>query len=178
MSWMADPLIEGFAAYGKSLHPGFFEPPAVATPDEIKAVDTPDEIKAVDTPDETRTPRCRDTAHDHHRIEISYLDEWLDRSGYDRAPIEPAPPPRRGRPTRVASFIRGQRTSPDARATGSVWRAFVLSPLARLWSIARNPRRPTLMIQELDTLDDRTLRDIGMSRCQIEHRARNGDYYG
>src|SRR6266849_468097 len=63
--------------------------------------------------------------------------------------------------------------APRAASTG--WRALITSFLARFRSRIRRGRDSRLAIAELRALDDRRLRDIGISRCDIEHPAGRGD---
>ena len=66
--------------------------------------------------------------------------------------------------------------APRAASTG--WRAFITSFLARFRSRIRRGRDSRLAIAELRALDDRRLRDIGISRGDIEyveHPASRGD---
>jgi uncharacterized protein YjiS (DUF1127 family) len=63
--------------------------------------------------------------------------------------------------------------APRAASTG--WRAFITSFLARFRLRIRRGRDSRLAIAELRALDDRRLRDIGISRCDIEHPAGRGD---
>lgn len=48
------------------------------------------------------------------------------------------------------------------------WLARVASAIARFWTRSRQKRHERLMIAELQALDDRTLKDIGIYRCEIE----------
>ena len=63
--------------------------------------------------------------------------------------------------------------APRAASTG--WRAFITSFLANLRSRIRRGRESRLVIAALRAFDDRGLRDIGISRCEIEHPAGRGD---
>lgn len=63
--------------------------------------------------------------------------------------------------------------APRAASTG--WRAFITSFLARFRSRFRRGRDRRRAIAELRAFDDRRLRDIGISRCDIERCAGRGD---
>lgn len=56
-------------------------------------------------------------------------------------------------------------------------RVSILSPVRGLWSRLLREREVTRMVAMLKTLDDRTLKDIGIHRSQIEGVARHGDFY-
>ncbi|WP_291692620.1 DUF1127 domain-containing protein [Bradyrhizobium sp.] len=65
---------------------------------------------------------------------------------------------------------------PPAIATG--WRIAIAAPAVRLmakWQRAQSRRRA---LAELRGLDDPTLRDVGLTRSDIEYAARQGIYLG
>ena len=80
-------------------------------------------------------------------------------------------------PSSTAIVIEAEYTdrSEAPRAAPTGWRAFIRSFLARFRSRIRRGRDSRLAIAELRALDDRRLRDIGISRCDIEHPAGRGD---
>jgi uncharacterized protein YjiS (DUF1127 family) len=55
------------------------------------------------------------------------------------------------------------------------WRASIRSLVAKFRSRTRRERDRGLAIAELRALDNRMLRDLGISRCDIEYFARRGD---
>jgi uncharacterized protein YjiS (DUF1127 family) len=61
------------------------------------------------------------------------------------------------------------------RAAALGWSASITSLLAKFRSRMRGGRDRRLAIMEQRNLDGRTLRDIGISRCDIEYFARHGD---
>jgi uncharacterized protein YjiS (DUF1127 family) len=65
--------------------------------------------------------------------------------------------------------------SETARAAPLGWSASITALLAKFRSRIRRERDSRLAIAELRALDDRTLRDLGISRCDIEYFARPGD---
>ena len=70
------------------------------------------------------------------------------------------------------------RLSMEKVSIGSFgWSARVRSRAIRLWSSGRRARQRRRAITELETLDDRTLKDIGIHRCQIESVVRHGHFY-
>ena len=54
------------------------------------------------------------------------------------------------------------------------WGVTAASLLAKLWSRVLRAREIRRMTAELQALDDRTLKDIGTSRCEIELVVRHG----
>ena len=65
--------------------------------------------------------------------------------------------------------------SEKTRAAVARWSTSIASFLANLRSRIRGGRDSRLAIAELRAFDDRGLRDIGISRCDIEHPAGRGD---
>jgi uncharacterized protein YjiS (DUF1127 family) len=53
------------------------------------------------------------------------------------------------------------------------WLTRIASTTARAWARRRRVRHVRLMSTELQALDDRMLKDIGLQRCQIESAALN-----
>ena len=54
------------------------------------------------------------------------------------------------------------------------WLARIASTIARFWSRRHRVRHVRLMSTELQALDDRMLKDIGLQRCQIASAVLNG----
>jgi len=108
---------------------------------------------------------------------ISEPDERIDHrppTGEFDGPGQTQPSPRaRSSATAVpAGYIA--RTE-AARTNSPAWGTSVRSLLAGFQSRIRRGHRRRLAIMELRALDDRSLRDIGISRCDIEYLARRGD---
>jgi uncharacterized protein YjiS (DUF1127 family) len=57
------------------------------------------------------------------------------------------------------------------------WSARIRSRVVRLWSTFCRTRQMRRAIAELEVLDDRMLKDIGIRRCEIESIVRYGDFY-
>jgi uncharacterized protein YjiS (DUF1127 family) len=74
-------------------------------------------------------------------------------------------------PVAVEHVVRSE--APGAASPG--WSASITSLPGKLWSRARAVRDRRLAMAELRSLDDRALRDIGISRCDIEYFAWHGD---
>ena len=68
------------------------------------------------------------------------------------------------------------KRSARAQTASPGWSARITSPVARFWSSIRRALGARQRITQLEALDDRTLKDIGISRYQIErfetHRGR------
>jgi uncharacterized protein YjiS (DUF1127 family) len=78
----------------------------------------------------------------------------------------------------VQPFSFGSCPSPeDAPGPRFRWSASIMSAIAKLPSRMRHARQTRLAIARLEALDDRTLKDIGIHRCQIERTARFPDPY-
>jgi uncharacterized protein YjiS (DUF1127 family) len=54
------------------------------------------------------------------------------------------------------------------------WLARIASTIARFWSRWHRVQHVRLMSTELQALDDRMLKDIGLQRCQIESAVLSG----
>ena len=62
----------------------------------------------------------------------------------------------------------------DTSPLPSDWLARITSTIARFWLRMRQDRHARLMSGELQALDDRMLKDIGLQRCQIANSMLNG----
>ncbi len=79
--------------------------------------------------------------------------------------------------------LSGYQTSQDNQRSAGVqiaspaWNARIISRLVMLWARMRRAQNIRRTITTLESLDDRTLKDIGMHRCQIQsvvtHRDRH-----
>jgi uncharacterized protein YjiS (DUF1127 family) len=65
-----------------------------------------------------------------------------------------------------------------AEKTYRTWITTIPSALVRFWIWMRHERATRLMRDALQALDDRTLKDIGIPRCQIEYAVRRGKERG
>lgn len=95
-------------------------------------------------------------------------------AGEFEAPDQPRPSP----PAQVSATAvqTGYMARPEAaRADSPGWGASLTSLVAGFRSAIRRRRDRRLAILELRALDDRSLRDIGISRCDIEYFVRRGD---
>ena len=60
----------------------------------------------------------------------------------------------------------------------SVWLAPIASSVASFWSRCCQKRHARLMRAELQALDDRMLKDIGLQRLEIESALLHGERFG
>jgi uncharacterized protein YjiS (DUF1127 family) len=68
-----------------------------------------------------------------------------------------------------------QSASVQTASPGSITK--IMSPVVRFWARTRAERRVRLTITKLAALDDHTLNDIGIHRCQIGSVVRHSDRY-
>ena len=66
----------------------------------------------------------------------------------------------------------------DTSPLPSGWLARVASNIASFWFRSRQKRHARLMSAELQALDDRMLKDIGLQRFQIESAVLHGERLG
>jgi uncharacterized protein YjiS (DUF1127 family) len=159
VSWTFAQALAGCAAYGEAMYPGFV---GMAEP-----VDQRDPVRG--TPSEHGSPNqlssrksgpgeISSTANDKISGRRPFLVSRQTQSGAaDLVKTEYA---ERSEGTRAASA--GSSTSDS-------------SFIARFRSRIRGGRDRRLAITELRAFDDRALRDIGISRCEVEHLADRGD---
>jgi uncharacterized protein YjiS (DUF1127 family) len=65
--------------------------------------------------------------------------------------------------------------SSRAQAASPAWHARHISPVSRFWARIHHERRVRQTITKLEALDDQTLKDIGIHRCQAESIVRHGN---
>lgn len=95
--------------------------------------------------------QCRPHTEDEHRSEMPWLNLSRPRTSGD-----------------ADRSSRAQTASPG-------WHARDTSPVFRFWARMRHERRVRQTITKLEALDDQTLKDIGIHRCQVESIVRHGD---
>jgi uncharacterized protein YjiS (DUF1127 family) len=161
MSWLRTFLIDGFAACGAAMHPGLLEYSEPTLSDHHERVEA---------------PRSRDPIHHQSETLMSstYGGLW---STYEAGLSNTVPQAHWDWPTASASpnpqdSVQWEPSPIESRH----WYASFTSPLVSFWSRLCRERRARLMIRGLQDLDDRTLRDIGIRRCEIEYFARHEDY--
>ena len=159
VSWTFAQALAGCAAYGEAMYPGFVsvgEPvdqrdPARGTPSEHG---NPNQLQS-------RTSGLREIspiANDGIRGRAPFLVSRQTRSS-------------------AAALVKTEHIERSERTHAAVagWSTSIASFLASLRSRIRCGRGRHLAITELRAFDDRGLRDIGISRCDIEHPAGHGD---
>jgi len=142
-----DYTLEGLCLHAMALHPEFFWSPGEESDqaDLLATTVRPAEHDAV-----PQSQRAMVTVKDLWPDEITQIVSWRT--------VEP--------------FGLGQWGSADEsllQGGSPGWRPWLASIAARLWTRMREARGRRRSIAALHALDDRTLKDIGLARHQIEH---------
>ena len=159
VSWTFAQALAGCAAYGEAMYPGFV---SVGEP-----VDQRDPARG--TPSERGNPN-------QLQSQTSGLNEISsvanDKLG-GRRPSLASPQTQ----SSAADLVKTEHIEQSERTHAAVagWSTSIASFLASLRSRIRCGRDSRLTIAKLRALDDRRLRDIGISRSDIEHLAGRGD---
>ena len=159
VSWTFAQALAGCAAYGEAMYPGFVgagEPvdqrdPARGTPSEHG---NPNQLQSRTSGLSEISP----IANDGIRGRAPFLVSRQTRSS-------------------AAALVKTEHIERSERTHAAVagWSTSIASFLASLRSRIRCGRDSRLTIAKLRALDDRRLRDIGISRSDIEHLAGRGD---
>jgi len=160
VSWIFAQALEGCAAYGEAMYPGLV---GVGEP-----VDQRDPVRG--TPSEHGNPNQL-PSRTSGLSEISPIANDGIR-GRGRILVSRQTPSSATVLVKTESVERSER--PRAAAAG--WSTSIAWSLASLRSRIRRGRDSHLAIAELRAFDDRRLRDVGISRCDIEHLADLGDH--
>jgi uncharacterized protein YjiS (DUF1127 family) len=159
VSWTFAQALAGCAAYGEATYPG------------LVGVGEP-----VDQRDPVRGTRSEHGNPNQLQSRTSGLSETSPIANDGIRGRRPFLVSRQTQSSATALVKTGSVERSEApRAASTGWRAFITSFLARFRSRIRRGRDSRLAIAELRALDDRRLRDIGISRCDIEHPAGRGD---
>jgi uncharacterized protein YjiS (DUF1127 family) len=148
VSWTFAQALAGCAAYGEAMYPGFV---SVGEP-----VDQRDPARG--TPSEHGNPNQLQSRTSGLRGRAPFLVSRQTRSS-------------------AAALVKTEHIERSERthAADAGWSPSIASFLASLRSRIRCGRDSRLTIAKLRALDDRRLRDIGISRSDIEHLAGRGD---
>jgi hypothetical protein len=148
MSWLMGVVIEGFAAYGQAMHPGFLEPYM----DDV-----------VDHDDTAESSQRGHREYYQRRTETSCFYGGLEESAH-----EDVGPDLLSRldPDRQITFAASDHEDP-ARSAPTVTttrhsNASIKSTLARLWSTMRHERTTGLVQGRVEDLDHGIPRDMAM----------------
>jgi uncharacterized protein YjiS (DUF1127 family) len=159
VSWTFAQALAGCAAYGEAMYPGFV---SVGEP-----VDQRDPARG--TPSEHGNPNQLQS----RTSGLSEISPIANDGIRGRAPFLVS------RQTRssAAALVKTEHIERSERTHAAVagWSTSIASFLASLRSRIRCGRDSRLTIAKLRALDDRRLRDIGISRSDIEHLAGRGD---
>jgi uncharacterized protein YjiS (DUF1127 family) len=155
-SWIFAQALAGCAAYGEAMYPGLV---GVGEP-----VDQRDPVRGA--PSERGYPNQPTSG-------LSEISSIASDEIRGRRPFLVS----RQTQSSSAAVVKTEQLerSEAPRAASAGWRAFVTSFIARYRSRIRRGRDRRLAITELRALDDRMLRDIGISRCDVEQLAGRGD---
>jgi uncharacterized protein YjiS (DUF1127 family) len=166
MSWLLNELIEGFAACGLAMYPGFFD----LGPDRL------------DGREPVEAPQWSEPVQHQSRAEAAYREfgGWASEPGplgpltqaHLAADVSTFGSPIRSAAAKLVDYS-GLRLP---KTTSRHCHAPSASAAAAWWSKMGRKRRTRLMIRGLEDMDDRTLRDIGMSPGEIEALARQREY--
>jgi len=159
VSWIFAQALAGCAAYGEAMYPGLVgagEPvdqrdPARGTPSEHE---NPNQLPSRASGLSEISPIANDGIRGRGPILVSRQTQSSAAALVKTETVE-----------------RSERT----RAAAAGWSTSIASFLASLRSRIRRGRDSRLAIAELRAFDDRRLRDVGISRCAIEHLADRGD---
>jgi uncharacterized protein YjiS (DUF1127 family) len=152
LSWLKEFIVEGLAAYGEALYPCVIEPgESVVRNERAKDRQRPRRVHCQDRDDILHSYEMRFGFEDRDSIAPYRERQFSEISTF--APEDPAPP-------------KQQRNWFQA------WKATIASNLGRLRSRMRQDRKYRAMIRGLESLDDRTLKDTGIPRGEIEYAVR------
>ena len=153
LSWLKECIIEGLAAYGEAMYPYVVEP--------NESVDRQDWAA-----DRQRPHQDRDDIPHSYGMPFGFEDQariWRSVA-----------------PGREHQFSEIDTFAPEDSAPRKkqrnwflAWKATIASNLGRFWLRARREQNYRAMIKGLESLDDRTLKDIGIPRGQIEYAVRH-----
>ena len=159
VSWTFAQALAGCAAYGEAMYPGLV---GVGEP-----VDQRDPVRGTQSEHgNSNQPQSRTSG-------LSEISSIANDEIRGRRPFLASRQTQSSSAAVVKTEHLERSEAPRAASTG--WRALITSFLARFRSRIRGGRDSRLAIAELRALDDRRLRDIGISRCDIEHPAGRGD---
>jgi len=159
VSWTFAQALAGCAAYGEAMYPGLV---GVGEP-----VDQRDPVRG------TQSEHGNSNQLQSRTSGLSEISSIANDEIRGRRPFLASRQTQSSSAAVVKTEHLERSEAPRAASTG--WRALITSFLARFRSRIRRGRDSRLAIAELGALDDRRLRDIGISRCDIEHPAGRGD---
>jgi uncharacterized protein YjiS (DUF1127 family) len=158
VSWTFAQVLAGCAAYGEAMYPGLV---GMGEP-----LDQRDPVRG------TQSEHGNPNQLQGRTSSLSEISSTANDEIRGRRPFLVS----RQTQSSSAALVRTEHLErSEAPRAASGWRAFVASFLARLRSRIRRGREGRLAIAELRAFDDRALRDIEFSRCEIEHPAGHGD---
>ncbi|MGA7811114.1 DUF1127 domain-containing protein, partial [Bradyrhizobium sp.] len=156
VSWIVKEILQGCAAYAEAMYPG------MAPLDEIGGDADRQAERGPLQELPTRAPRATPSLAVVARNEKSGDGPVVSRGRTQRSDAGC-----------VARDNQVRPRPPDVARSG--WRPRIALVLTVRLLRLRRAIQQRQAIRELRNLDDRALRDIGISRCDIEHLARSGD---
>jgi uncharacterized protein YjiS (DUF1127 family) len=138
---------EGLCLHAAALHPEFFWSPG-------------EETDQADLIARTVRPAEHDAVPQDQRAMVTVKDLWPDE-------ITQIVSWRTAEPLKLGQWGSADESLLQGGSPG--WRPWLASIAARLWTRMREARERRRSIAALHALDDRTLKDIGLARHQIEH---------
>jgi uncharacterized protein YjiS (DUF1127 family) len=158
VSWTFAQALTGCAAYAEAMYPGLV---GVGEP-----VDQRDPVRG--TPSEHGKPnQLQSRTSGLSEISLTANDEIRGCSPFLVS---------RQTQSSAAALVKTEYIERSERTRAAAgWSTSIASFLASLRSRIRRGRDSRLVIAELRAFDDRRLRDVGISRCAIEHLADRGD---
>jgi uncharacterized protein YjiS (DUF1127 family) len=159
VSWIFAQALAGCAAYGEAMYPGLV---GVGEP-----VDQSDPVRG------TQSEHGNPNQLQSRTSGLSEISPIANDGIRGRRPFLVS----RQTQSSAAALVKTEsiERSEKTRAAAAGWSTSIASFLANLRSRIRRGRDSRLAIAELRALDDRRLRDIGISSCDIEHPVGRGD---
>jgi uncharacterized protein YjiS (DUF1127 family) len=159
VSWIFAQALAGCAAYGEAMYPGLV---GVGEP-----VDQSDPVRG------TQSEHGNPNQLQSRTSGLSEISPIANEGIRGRRPFLVS----RQTQSSATALVKTEyiERSEKTRAAAAGWSTSITSFLANLRSRIRRGRDSRLAIAELRTFDDRELRDVGISRCDIEHPAGRGD---
>jgi uncharacterized protein YjiS (DUF1127 family) len=164
MSWTVSQALAGCAAYAEAMYPSFVN------------LDEQNLDEHLDCRDPARGTQSKSGNLDRLPSQTSGLIDLSpiakdEIRGYDATLLSGQGQFSGAAPVEAQDIAGSEGT----RAAALGWSTSITSLLAKFRSRMRGGRDRRLAIMELRNLDGRSLRDMGISRCDIEYFARHGD---
>jgi uncharacterized protein YjiS (DUF1127 family) len=159
VSWIFAQALAGCAVYGEAMYPGLVG--------QGKPVDQRDPVRG------TESEHGNPNLHQSRTSDLSEISPIANDGIRGRRPFLVS----RQTQSSATALVKTEyiERSEKTRAAAAGWSTSIAPFLANLRSRIRRGRDSRLAIAQLRAFDDRGLRDIRFSRCDIEHPAGRGD---